>query len=96
MNNKNNFVFDLEQSTIYVKLTKKGEEILNWYIKNIGIEYKVEGEYYELRTETLFMMFKYSKANFHDLVDGQILIPKKHLKEQTYQNDEQNKTMKKK
>ena len=53
-------------------------------------------EYYELHTETLFMMFKYSKANFHDLVDGQILIPKKHLKEQTYQNDEQNKTMKKK
>ena len=94
MNNENNLVFDLEQSTIYVKLTKKGEEILKWYIKNIGIKYNKEDEYYELLTKDLFTMFKYSKLDFNDLVDGPILIPKRYLKEQSIQNDEINKDMK--
>ena len=82
---EDNLEFDLNKSTIFVKLTPIGDEIIKVLDPNGRFPKNSEG-YYELFSSQLFTLYRSllirkNDAKITDLVDGPILVPSVYLKD---------------
>lgn len=85
MFNEDNIGFNLDESTILVRLTPIGNEIIKILDPNGKFSQNEEG-YYEIFTSQLFTLYRSllmrkSDGKITDLVDGPILIPSIYLKD---------------
>lgn len=81
---EDNLQFDLAQSTILVRLTPGGSEIMK-LLDSSGRFPQNEDGYYEIFTSQLFTLYRSllmrnSNAQITDLVEGPILIPSTYVK----------------
>lgn len=80
---EDNLQFDLTQSTILVRLTPMGNEIIKRFDPNGKISQNEDG-YYEIFTSELFTLYRSllmrnSNAQITDLIEGTILIPSTYV-----------------
>lgn len=85
MYTEDNLQFDLTQSTILVRLTPMGNEIIKILDPN-GQFPQNENGYYEIFTSQLFTLYQSllmekSNAPITDLVEGPVLIPSIYIKD---------------